>query len=185
MIKIGVDLDNVLCNFNDAINDFYNKRTGRSFRSKDYVHETYDKVWGVTMDVSTKVVRDFSRTRGLDDLMPIKGARECLESLLKTRKFQFYIITSRNKSLEKRTKSWLERNYGSIFSGVEFLSYYASRGKSSLEKYHVCKRLGCKAMIEDSPHHLLKCVLEHAVEFGILFNDDGRYMWLDHIEERI
>ena len=177
MIRVGVDLDNVLGDFITKACLFYNTKTGKSLSVSDYTSELYDVVWGISPEETHDIMMEFYTKDNILGISPIEGAKTCLNILHSTGNFEFYVITARNENFRRLTEIWLERHYPGIFSGLELLSYFGPKGHKQ-EKYQTCQKLGCTVMIEDSWNHLFKC-LQNGIETCILFNDNKRYKWLE------
>jgi uncharacterized HAD superfamily protein len=177
IIRVGVDLDEVLVRLVIPLTNYYNKKYNTNILMTDYDGRTWDKIWGITGEQVNKVICEFSDTDEFSDLEPVPGVKESLLKLKKTKMFEFYIVTARSHRLYEKTYHWINKHFKKdTFSGFEFGNSHGqdtSYGKR--EKYEICKELNCSLLIDDDINHLIKCAKVDVT--GLLFNFQGEYSW--------
>lgn len=97
---------------------------------------------------------------------PIEGAAEGLLELFE--RGQLVAITNRYQTQSCGTHAWLERHLPGIFEQVLFARQHP--GGACRRKAEICRDIGARLLVDDSPEHLqdLSCAA------GILF---GQYPW--------
>lgn len=176
VVRIGVDLDEVLVQFIPAITKYYNTQFEASLSLDSYDGRDWSEIWQIEREGVNKVLSDFSKTGEFEKFEPIPGAKEVLEDLKKTGRFEFYLITARSQDQSQKTLQWINTHFCDIFNNVVFANSHGQN--SSLpkkEKVEICKELKCSVMIDDLYSHLEKCI-PFGIR-GILFNFNGGYNW--------
>ena len=152
-MNIGIDIDEVLCKTNDYFLEEFNNKHKTNF-TRENLHNYHYNYMG-DYD-SSYVVKELINHLHLnaENYKIITGAKEILEKLRQEHKL--FIITAREKtSFGQKTKNWLEKNFGEdFFEEIIFstLDIYNTQCKSN-----ICKNYNIDIMIEDAPHHALKC----------------------------
>lgn len=146
---IGVDLDDVLLDFNANLCKFYNKKFNTSLKRENIISFELAEIWGCTVEEARKIVADFYKSDQHKGALPIKEAPSVIKKLSKNR--ELYIISARPEYLRKETTEWLNKHYGSVFNGVHLISQYHNNGDTTKKtKAEVCDELGVEIFIDDS-----------------------------------
>lgn len=138
---IGVDLDEVLCDFTGGFLDFVNRKFGTNYSRKDMTHYSYEESGVIPKGTNKKYVREFGIAGGLRYLKPIPGAIEAIKALSLNHKIVF--ITSRDTEFTSDTVENV-KSFG--FENPEI--YFAS---SENPKSEFVKALKVDVFIDDSP----------------------------------
>jgi len=169
--RIGVDLDEVLADFNTAIRNYHNKVYGTSLKPEDFKTSLYNEVWGGTLQEAIQKVNDFYCSPFFSDISPIPHSISSIDIL--KRENELFIITSRPTFIEEETKRWLDEFFRNKFLGVFHSSnHYSKAENSGKTKSQQCKELEISVLIDDSLDYIRQCP---SMEIrGILFGD---YPW--------
>lgn len=158
MIRIGVDIDDVLAEFHKGYLPFVNAKLGGvGYTIEDMVTYSHAETLGVTYEEAIRLIFDFYATSAFENLEQVEGSHSCLSRLLATGHFSFISITSRPTMLETMTKRWLASNFPKIFQKVFLTNQFSTDPNTLMEtKEGVCAAENVKVMIDDAPHHALK-----------------------------
>jgi 5'(3')-deoxyribonucleotidase len=146
-IRVGVDLDEVLAKFVSSLLSYYNHLSGKNISMEDIKsYNLWENGVGKSGEETIKIVDDFFESREYDKIEPIDGAIESIREL--SEKYDLFIITSRDKKTEGKTRRFLQEHFNGtrlelIFSG----DFHNEQGKSKAE---ICKELGIEYLIEDN-----------------------------------
>jgi len=144
---IGVDFDDVLSDFNDAIVVFYNTKYGTSYTRDHITTYALEDTWGCTQEEAHKRIADFYHTEEHQKTLPVHGAVEGVTAL--STHNTLYVVTARPHGFRERTLLWLEKHFPNIFKGVHFTQAYLG-DKNARNKAEICKELGIELFVEDS-----------------------------------
>lgn len=164
-MAIAFDYDDILANFFPAFLQFYNIKYKSNYTIED-IH-SYDlwKVFDRTKEEVIKDVYEFYETDEFQNLSPIEGAIESINSLNGDHKK--YIITARPIEIKDKTLSWLDSHLPGCFNDVLFSNRFSKNGIKQ-KKSKLCDYVGAYIMIEDALHHAYDCA-----------SDDRRVLLLD------
>ncbi len=166
MKVIGIDLDEVLAEFVEGITIFHNERYGTSLSKKDYFSYDFWEVWNCSKEDAVKRVHGFHKTDLFKKLRVCDGAREGIRDL-KEKGFKLYIITSRQKAVEKDTREWLENNFPGVFEDVLFSNNFSLENENPLKKSVLCQKVGAQLLVEDQLGYARDCA-ENGVNVVLL-----------------
>ena len=145
-MRIGIDIDNCISNFNDVLLEEYLKHD-KELRNTGIINEEPYNVTIGMFDWSKEENDDFyynNIQRTAISLKPLKDSKEIIDKL-KADGNEIYIITSRDNgeyiNPEKMTREWLEK-YEIYFDKLILTGKH--------EKGPVCKENNIDIMIEDS-----------------------------------
>lgn len=147
-IRIGVDLDDTLCDFTGPCNDWYNKKYGTTHRLSDYTGP-YAEVWlsqELTNDAIKEFIREHLSAEASAELPPLPGAQAFFQGTDKSI-YEFFLISARNSCIQAETEQWIERYFPGVFTRVILCDYYSDQPKRC--KTDVCKELGVRIMIDE------------------------------------
>lgn len=161
-IRVGIDLDDTLCDFTTPLNEYYNAKYSTAYHVEDYTRP-HAEVWNISSFEADKVIESFI-FGPVEENLPAHGDLSCsLKPLPEAQEFfktinrdiyEFYLISARNNALYESTQKWLTEHFPNVFSGIELCDYHSDRPKRC--KTDVCKQLGIRIMIDDTPDNI-KC----------------------------
>ncbi len=134
-IKIGLDLDGVVCDFFGRFIEEVNNTYGTHFTKADWT-DYYFSNSGLPRDHMKRMFRDSMKY--LDELEPMEGALEGISKL--NEDHTIHIVTHRFLEGRLNTLKWLDNNK------VEFDTLSFTPNKGSL-----AYRLGLDVVVEDTP----------------------------------
>lgn len=148
-MNIGIDIDNVLSNFDDELlKEFleYDKK----LRNSGIIDEKADNITKGMFDWSQEEIDDFYSNnieRIAVNLKCIEGAKECVKKL-KDNGYKIFIISGRNNgeysNPYKMTSEWLEKH------GIEYDKLILTNAYEYKEKADICLEYNISIMIDDS-----------------------------------
>jgi uncharacterized HAD superfamily protein len=149
--KIGVDVDDVLIDFNEGLRIFHNTVYGTSYEISDIIQYELQPLWGCGVNEIVQRIDDFYHSDYHRDLSPVAGAVDAIKELLAE---NFIIpITSRPESVRGVTEDLLARHFRSVFEEMHFLSHYRGDQSRRKTKGEVCRECEIEFFVEDHPAH--------------------------------
>jgi len=145
---VGIDFDDVIFNFNDALHDFHNAKYGTTVKRSDVVVFDIFKIWDCTPEEAAKKVFEFCFAPDHDSAPAVVGSIETIAKLKK--ECDLHIITSRGERVRTKTIDWINRHLPGHFSSVNLTNQYYGDPDKVKSKADVCRELGIGVMIEDS-----------------------------------
>ncbi|MDO8265780.1 MAG: hypothetical protein Q7T41_02445 [Candidatus Saccharibacteria bacterium] len=176
---IAIDIDDVVSYTIGAIIESINERSDANINDDHfkypgpywgYYEELFKRLGMEGVLTYDNVIADVEiNSQGIT---PIEGARKAIKKLSET--YVIYFITARDKSREKVTKKWIEKNFGVEekyvhIIGNKFSDEVEGRVPS---KGEICKQIGAKWLIDDNPEHCLS-----AIDYGVDVVLFGEYGW--------
>lgn len=152
MKKIGIDLDDVLLNFNDPFLNFHNENFGTTYRREDITNFNVEEIWGIPTETLRDRLSQFYDTHHHESAPPIEGAVEAIKELSKNNKL--YIITSSPQTAEGKIRIWLKKHFGEAFEEIHFTKKDISSERRN--KGEMCRELGLELFIDDHPDNAEK-----------------------------
>ncbi len=169
--RIGIDLDEVLADFNAALRSYHNRVYGTSLKPEDFKTSLYNDVWGGTLQEAIQKVNNFYCSHFFRDISPIPYSISSIDIL--RRRNELFIITSRPVFIEEETQKWLDKFFRNRFLGVFYSSnHYSKVENSGKTKSQQCKELEISVLVDDSLDYIKQCP-SIGIK-GILFGD---YPW--------
>lgn len=149
---IGVDIDDVVFGFNEALGVWHNRLHGTSYERKDIVSYEFEGLWQCTYDEVRQRVADFYQSDEHYVALPIPGAIEGLHELKK--KNTLVAVSARPEAVRGLTVDWLCRNGAiNVFDAIHFLGHHHEPGERKVSKAEICKEVGIEIFIDDSLVH--------------------------------
>jgi uncharacterized HAD superfamily protein len=148
-MKIAIDIDDVLAEFQISFLNHLNEASGHSLTTDDIVSYHYTDFLDITWDEVKAHIFDFYETEEFHNLDPVKHSKESISEL--SRDNFLYIITSRPKSIQKTTEDWLDMHYGDSFTEIILTDRVNG---SKVKKPDICEDLGISMIVEDSPEEV-------------------------------
>jgi len=152
-MRIGIDIDDVVCEFVKLYLEFHNNKFETNFTFKDISKHLFWENLGLTRDEIQPHFQDFRHNHLLLENFPIvDGCKEAIFNLSESAEIIF--ITSRPENIMPETRRFLEKNFSGInFKLIRSGEVYGN-GKT---KADICKEIGIDVLIEDSLPFCLNC----------------------------
>jgi len=176
---IGIDLDDVLLDFNTALCEWHNLKYGTSYTRADIFSFDLKDVWKCPQEETNKRIVEFYNSEFHPKALPVPGTVEAIKKLKQNndraeserlsdskgvlssvganvevlrpvgRMYDLVIITSKPEYLREQTEIWLQKYFPNSFKSVHFTNSFHRNG-SKRAKADVCDKLGVSVYIEDS-----------------------------------
>jgi uncharacterized HAD superfamily protein len=150
---IGIDLDDVLLDFNAALYLWHNAKHHTALEYEEITSYFLEDMWGCTREEVMAKIADFYQSHDHIQTGPVAGAVEAIQklSLLHT----LIVVTSKPEYLRPHTIAWLDKYFPNMFQSVHFTNHFLGDESRRREKSVVCQELGIEIFIEDAPTHAL------------------------------
>lgn len=173
ILRVGVDVDEVLGNFLASLNTFIAEEYLLQHNASEYYVYDFMKVWNCSQTEANDRVHAFFESEHFNSgIVPIPGAYQTLRQL--TSYCHLVVVTSRQHVIRQPTMDWINQHYGGIFKEVHFGNHFALEGEAR-SKSEICRSLGVQVLIDDNPRYALECA-DHGIEV-LLFDLHGNYPW--------
>ena len=153
-MKIGIDLDEVIADFMDALLIFYHKKKQKLHNKNEFKEYKFWPVWGITREEAIKLVDEFHETNKLDDVKPAELAVQEINSLLKNGD-ELYVITARPIRFKQKVEDWIK--YHLKTEKIEVIHAGDFHKDQASTKAEICKELGIKIILEDLGETAVQC----------------------------
>jgi uncharacterized HAD superfamily protein len=146
--KIGVDIDEVLASFVEALFDYHNKTRGTQLDKKEIKSNFFSDYMKFSQEETSLFLDEFFSSDSYVDIEPVFGSVEVLKKL---DTYELIAITIRPEHWRRQTEEWLHKNFGNVFSRVYMLGLEGSSlGGIKQSKEDLSIELGLNLFIEDS-----------------------------------
>eukprot|EP00899_Mesostigma_viride_P010288 jgi/Mesvir1/19260/Mv10341-RA.1 len=173
VLRVGVDVDEVLGRFLYSLNEYCKETYNWNYSLSDYKVYDFKTVWKVNQEEANHYVHEFFKSNHFaQGIPPIPGAKSSLERL--STLCDLVVVTSRQHVIREPTLQWLDAHFPDIFSSVHFGNHYALHGQSR-SKSQICKELAVDVLIDDNPAYAEECAA--AGLDVLLFDWDLGYPW--------
>lgn len=165
--KIGIDMDDVLVNFVDALIRYSNETFGTQLKREQVWNFSFQEIWGGTLEERIERVNRFFETPYFENIQIIEGAVEATSLLASYG--DLFNITSRPLFVKEKTERLVNKFFKDKFKGIYHSSnHYSKAENSGKTKVQLCKELGVSVLIDDSLDYCLQCAREgiRALLFG-------------------
>jgi len=170
---IGVDVDEVLCDFGTAFVSYFCVLTGWKRPGLGLKHPNY----AVALDAPEKeilaAVAAFYGEPVFRDLAPIEGSHDGIVALREFATLE--IVSARPPTTRTATEGWLTRHHNDAFGAVH-LTGFAATGMIRQTKAEICEKRGITILIEDNPGYAMQCA-SRGIEVVLM-----RHFWNRHLE---
>ncbi len=156
--KIGIDFDDVLMDFNDALFAYHNPIYGTNFTKEDVKSFDLELTWGCTREEAIKRCFEFYNAHSHYNANTVEGATQAIKRL--SNDHDLIVVTSRPDSIKDQTINWLEKNFPKTFSQVIFTNHYHGDVSKRISKADVCKVEGIQIFIDDNMDNALALAKE-------------------------
>ena len=146
-MNIGVDIDDVLAEFQIAWLDYHNKKYGTGFTKEDITSYDFRHIFKEDIDVLIQRVMDFYDTPGFANLNPSPYSKKYIKAIIKDH--NLFAITSRPDKTKENTLDWLDKHFGNIFSKIVLTNEFSNKKAKRITKLQVCQANNIGLMIED------------------------------------
>ncbi|MDD5084283.1 MAG: hypothetical protein PHT88_05155 [Candidatus Moranbacteria bacterium] len=154
-MKIGIDLDDVLCDYATAFVKYHNDTYSTTLTKADIWSYNFWDVLNISREEAVKRVYAFGRSSKMMDIDPVPGAKRAVDSLL-ARNHELSLITARDADFSDITHHWLARHFPGVFSDIHFVNHYSTT-TAPRSKGDVCREIGASMMIDDSFDNAISC----------------------------
>ncbi len=158
MANIGIDLDEVLADFNTSFIEFHNKKYNSKLNPNNIKDYFLRNLVDISAEEEMKRLIEFCDTGLLKTVSPFPEAIISVKNLLKNN--NLYLITARPNFMEEDTLEWVEKYFPNTFKEVIITSHVLD-GK--IEKSEVCLSNNINYMIEDNSYYANECA-----SFGVI-----------------
>jgi len=158
MIKIALDLDDVLVDFVGRFIDFHNEEFGTSFEVDKFVYDDgYYQVLNVEPTEVGQRFKTFRKSPHFKKVGPFPYSIPLLEEL-KSLGHTVHIVTGRDTGRLNETKEFVEKFFAEQVSWerVHFGSDF-HEDKNPQLKHEICISEGFNFLVEDSAKHAFEC----------------------------
>ncbi len=179
---VGLDLDDVLIDFNSGLCIFHNARYGTSLTREDITSYYLEDIWKCDRVECERRIEEFYLSPEHEAMRPVPGAVEAVRQLQENGR-DVVIVTSRPERASAPTRLLLEEHFPVLVDSVYFASHFF-RGEAKKTKGEICKDLGAKAFVDDAPFHIEEVagVVEHALLFKAPWNKNYK-LSLPNVQE--
>lgn len=154
-MRIGVDIDEVLCMTNKYFIDYFNKKYNTNYDKESIKEYNYKSFLFHDNDFVIAELKNFI-DNNLEKFEIIQNAKKVLTKF-KEMGLEIVILTSRSVKLRKRTIDWLKLNFGEeLFD--EFLIYNGDFDEEMC-KSKIAMQNKIDVLIEDAPHYAINTSL--------------------------
>lgn len=148
-LTIGIDLDDVLLDFNRTLLKFHNANYGTAYVREEITNFHIDELWKCTFEEAVARIATFYETDLHWSAMPVAGAVSAIEKLRE--KHTLIIVTAKPDTLRERTHEWLDRHFPGSFKEVHFTGHFHGNADAiKRTKREVCDGIGVQLFIDDS-----------------------------------
>lgn len=171
-VTVAVDVDEVLAHFLPALIEYHNTEHGTELELSDFHSYRFSDVWGGSSEETIRKVHHFFESVWFHEMPVVRGARATLERHMDS--FNYVVVTSRQHSIERQTRLWLQRNFPGLFSDILFGNHYGLTGKKR-SKPELCRSVGAQLLIDDNISYARECAASGMRV--IMFDWDRQYRY--------
>jgi uncharacterized HAD superfamily protein len=153
IMKIGIDIDDVLLHSLENFLGFYNNKFDETIKKEHCVSDKrFHECLGITKEDLISLYKEYEKLEIPIEVRKIEGAEEVLRKI-KT-KCDFILITARPKSIEENTYKVLNKNY----PNHNFKIIFTNKNNKKISKGDICIKNNISLMIDDDWKNALDCV---------------------------
>lgn len=150
-MRIGIDVDEVLCRTNDYFLYEFNKKHKTNFMRDELTSYTYDCFKGFDGEyIFDCLIKHLNESSIFYDVLD--SSKEVLLEL-KEMGHELFIITSRWKDLGEKTKLWIYKHFGEDF--FKDILIYNDGSDRNIDKSQIAQEYNIDVLIEDAPKYAL------------------------------
>ncbi len=179
MLRVAVDIDEVLCPMLQNLRAHHRLRTRRALPTRSPKKYDYADHLGITPNESKLLVKSFYSGVCCNSMEPLEGSQEALRKL--KQKYKLSIVTGRQKyaSSKRATYNFLDDYFHDVFDSIHFANSYSLIG-DEVPKATICKDIHASILIDDS---IANC--KEASDAGIQGVLFGEYSWNEDAPEHM
>ena len=156
MVHIGLDIDGVLADYEDAFISCSNEMYASNLKVHDYSND-WRSVWRVDHETCLNRSKYFLSDEFYSTLRTIPGAHDGVKSLMRLASIS--IVSSRSESSYDVTRSWLLRVFGEPFwESISLSSPWDRRQGENARRFtklEQCVDMEIDVLIDDEIRHLI------------------------------
>tara|TARA_Y100000310_G_scaffold308672_1_gene352033 strand:+ start:698 stop:1297 length:600 start_codon:yes stop_codon:yes gene_type:complete len=153
-MKIGIDLDDVVCEFTRPYLEFHNEKFKTSFEFDEVTSHNLWEVLGLSFEETKLSIKEFQDNHlSVEDFPLFSNVKEFIERLSENHTLHF--ITARPKEIINETKSFLDKNFSNWDFNLTFSN--GMHDNASLSKADICVKEGIGVMVEDNFNFAREC----------------------------
>ncbi len=156
LMKIGVDLDEVVVEQLPTLIEFYRAKTGQHVPYEMFHSYLWPEVWGITHAEAYALDVEFKNSDAFANLPAISGAIDGLSHLVDVKGHDATYITARPHVFYEKTRRWIDRHLSHV-RGELTHCHDPSKPEWGGKKYNVCKEYGISVLVEDDGRHAIPC----------------------------
>ncbi len=154
MLRVGLDLDEVVANTLPQFIGFYNNHYGTSLKYQDFHSYRFEDVISEPMEVILERIVEFYHSPFGAQIQPVDGAVEVISDLLSH--CEFIAITARPNPIIETTEKWLKDHYHGLIDTVHF-AHNIHINCERKKKVDYCKELAIDVLVDDLAENLMGC----------------------------
>ena len=151
-MNIGIDLDNVLADFQTTWLEFHNTHYGTALANEDVTNYDYGPIIGIPPEEVVRRIYEFYDSAEFEDIVPEPGAADAVKTL--SGKYGLYIVTSRPDRTANRTNKWIDTYLGGLIDEVILTNQFSTDHDGKITKATICKKYKIPLFIEDGPKYV-------------------------------
>jgi uncharacterized protein len=162
-MKIALDIDDVVIDFNRGFFDFYNHKYGTHYVHENRVTYHYHTIFDISQEDAQKEYDEYTFSKFHQDTLPVGGVREALVQL---RAHELFLISARPEKKREVTIRWLESHLGEslkYIQGIYLTGQHRKDKDLSKTKGEIAKDLGIDIFIEDAPSNATE-IASHGIK---------------------
>jgi len=179
-LLIALDLDDVLCQTNQSIANWYNMTFGTNMTLNDfhYYHYWKNPYWGSPKETLEKVTQ-YLKGPEFRNVPMVEGAKEGVAELRRLG-FRLAIVTARSSSDGKLTDEWLATHLPGSIQAVYYTGESIGKKDSAgdakpMTKAQILETIGAQLFVDDSLDNAVSCALSASNAPPVLLF--GNYEW--------
>lgn len=149
MKRIGLDIDDVIIDFNKGFLEFYNAKYGTSYAPSDRKEYYYHPMFGVTQEDMQKEYDEYTFSHFHISTTPVGGVKDALQKLKGN---QFFLISARPEKKRKVTEEWFEHHLGDLIEihAIHLTGQHRNSVTEVKKKGAIAQELGIDIFVEDA-----------------------------------
>lgn len=148
-MKIGIDIDEVLCEFVKGYLNFLKSGGHADIKFDDVFTYNFEDVLDISQEENWKLINEYNCTDEFYCIDLIPGAKEGVDKL--NNKFETFFITARPFHIKAKTEVFLKERFGVGKDRLFFSS--DAHGGDLKTKDEYCREFGIDVIIEDNGVH--------------------------------
>ncbi|MCI0532606.1 hypothetical protein L0Y49_00110 [bacterium] len=148
---VGIDIDDVLFDFNTGLCEYHNDLYGTTLRREDIIDYDLENLWGCSANEVAQRIEDFYRSTYHQRLNPLDGAVHAVKTLEAL--CDISVITARPTIALHITMELIESLFPRFSGGVHFLRRVHGPESRRETKGDICERLGVQIFCDDAIRH--------------------------------